>query len=317
MAGSENYSMARELFELTRPKEYVTYLSNINNGDRTGIAAFKETVFSNDYDVDTSYLHPKGQCTNNYHVYDMFGRLATMDGVETKKCMIREIESQQKFYQAKGNVVLSMLPLTLEDWIARHKHKRICADELCIFVLNVLFNRDTVIFTASKPWSTLDPTGHEHHRNFLSLCDFHLLNLGDNMFINLIPHEEERVFSTLPPGTMMSIFQTETPSETQFEFHYKIAPPVPNSEHIDASDKEDCEVIDYFPYCTAQTNPRNKQLVDVIDSYLTPYIKRLSQEQDVLKLRINWMTEINLQCLHAMVSHQTFSVITIYYQTTH
>ena len=240
----------------------------------------RETVFSNDYDIDTSYLRPKGRRTNNYHVYDMFGRLAGMDGVETKKCMIREIESQRKFYQAKGNVVLSMLRLTIEDWIAMYKHKRIRADELCIFALSVLFNRHTVIFTASKPWSTLDPTGHEHRQNFLSLCDFHLLNLGDNMFINLIPHEEECVFSTLPPGTTMSIFQTETSSETQFEFHYEITPPVPDNEHNDTSDKEDCEVIDYFPHHTARTNSRNKQLVDVIDGYLTPYMKRLSQEQD-------------------------------------
>ena len=93
--------------------------------------------------VDTSYLHPKRWHTNNYHVYGRFGRLASMDRVETKKCMI----------------------------------------------------------------------------NFLSLCDFHLLNLGDNMFINLIPHEEGRVFSTLPPGTTMSIFQTETRNNNLLSNH--------------------------------------------------------------------------------------------------
>ena len=118
MAGTKKSSMAHELFELTRPKDYVTYLSSINNRDRTGIAAFKQTSFSEDYDVDTSYLYPKGRRTNNYHVYDMFGRLAGMDGVETKKCMLQEIEARQSFYQARGNVVLSMLRLTIEDWIA-------------------------------------------------------------------------------------------------------------------------------------------------------------------------------------------------------
>ena len=150
----------------------------------------------------------------------------------------------------------------------------------CIFALNVLFDRHTVIFTASKPWTTLDPTGHENHSNFLSLCDFHLLNLGDNMFINLKLHEEERVFSTLPPGTTMSIFQTETPLETQYEFHYEITPPVINTDQVDTSDKEDCEVVDYFPHRTPRTNPRNKQLVDVIDGYLTPYMKQLSNAQE-------------------------------------
>ena len=219
MAGKKNSSMAHELFELTRPKDYVTYLSNINSRDRTGIAAFKQTSFSEDYDVDTSYLYPKGRRTNNYHVYDMFGRLAGMDGIETKKCMLQEIEAHQSFYQARGNVVLSMLRLTIEDWIAMHKHKRMRADELCVFALSVLFDRHTVIFTASKPWTTLDPVGHSNHNNFLTLCDFHLLNLGDNMYINLTPREEERVFSTLPPGTTMSFIETNTSTETQYELH--------------------------------------------------------------------------------------------------
>ena len=142
-------------------------------------------VFAQDYDVDTSFLYPKGRHMNTYHVYDLFVRLAGMDGVEVKKCMLHEVESQQKYFQAWSNVVLSLMKMTIEDWLALHRHKRARADKLCIFALNVLFNRHTVIFTSTKPWCTLDPLGHEHHTNFLSICDIHLLNLGDNMYINL------------------------------------------------------------------------------------------------------------------------------------
>ena len=198
----------------------------------------------------------------------MFGRLAGMDGIETKKCMLQEIEARQSFYQARGNVVLSMLRLTIEDWIAMHKHKRMRADELCVFALSVLFDRHIVIFTASKPWTTLDPAGHSNHNNFLTLCDFHLLNLGDNMYINLTPREEERVFSTLPPGTTMSFIETNTSTETQYELHYEITPPDMDNNPVNNSDTEDCAVVDYFPHRTPRTNPRNKQFVDVIDGYM-------------------------------------------------
>ena len=93
MAGSSNMSITRELFELTRSQEYVTYIPSINSRDRTGIAAFNETNFAEDYDVDTSFLYPKGCRMNTYHVYEQFGRLAGMDGTEVKKCMLHEVES--------------------------------------------------------------------------------------------------------------------------------------------------------------------------------------------------------------------------------
>ena len=254
MAGSSNMSITRELFELTRSLEYVTYIPSINSRDRTGIAAFNETNFEGDYDVDTSFLYPKERCMNTYHVYEQFGRLADMDGTEVKKCMLHEVESQKKYYQAQGNVVLSLMQMTIEDWIAMHRHKRARADELCIFALRVLFNRHTVIFTSTRPWCTMDPLGHEHHTNFLSICDIHLLNLGDNMYINLKPHEEARIVSTLPLGVTMSIFN----DTTQFhEISYEITPPV--LDNFSPNDPEDdCTVLDYYPHRTPDTRNKNK-----------------------------------------------------------
>ena len=237
-------SMAMELFEMIRPKEYVTYLSKINHGDRTGIAAFNQTPISQEYTVDTSLLYPSGRRVNTYHVYDMFGKVAGMDAKEVKQCMLDEIESRFSWYQAKSNVVLSIMETTLEDWIRQHRHRRLRADEICLFALSVLFGRHTVVFTATKPWCTLDPYGHENCSSFLSLCDFHLLNLGDNMFIKLEPKEEDRVFSTLPPGATMSFFQTDD----QYEINYEI--PVPQLSEFktpDTSDQE-CAIVDYIPH---------------------------------------------------------------------
>ena len=270
MAGSSNMSITRELFELTRSREYVTYIPSINSRDRTGIAAFNEMNFAEDYDVDTSFLYPKGRHMNTYHVYEQFGRLAGMDGTEVKKCMLHEAESQKKYYQARGNVVLSLMQMTIEDWIAMHRHKRARADELCIFALSVLFNRHTVIFTSTRPWCTMDPHGHEHHRNFLSICDIHLLNLGDNMFINLKPHEGARVVSTLPPGVTMSIFN----DTTQFhEISYEITPPV--LDNFTQNDPEDdCTVLDYYPHRTPDTRNRNRnQNNNQISTRSSPIVK--------------------------------------------
>ena len=272
MAGSSNMSITRELFELTRSREYVTYIPSINSRDRTGIAAFNETDFANDYDVDTSFLYPKGRRMNTYHVYEQFGRLAGMDGTEVKKCMLQEVESQKKYYQARGNVVLSLMQTTIEDWIAMHRYKRARADELCIFALSVLFNRHTVIFTSTKPWCTMDPHGHEHHRNFLSICDIHLLNLGDNMFINLKPREEARVFSTLPQGITMSIFN----DTTQFhEISYEITPPVLDNV-VQNNPEDDCTVLDYFPHRTPDTRKKNRNQNNKISTPSSPTVQEIA-----------------------------------------
>ena len=314
MAGSSNMSITRELFELTRSREYVTYIPSINSRDRTGIAAFNETNFAEDYDVDTSFLYPKGRRMNTYHVYEQFGRLAGMDGTEVKKCMLHEVESQKKYYQARGNVVLSLMQTTIEDWIAMHRHKRARADELCIFALSVLFNRHTVIFTSTKPWCTMDPHGHEHHRNFLSICDIHLLNLGDNMFINLKPREESRVFSTLPPGVTMSIFN----DTTQFhEISYEITPPV--LDNIAQNDPEDdCTVLDYYPHRTPDTRNRNKNQNNQISTLSSPTVKEtadLTVTNQPMNLIVNVDAEVapsgdDISCSN-MVGKRTENVLDV------
>ena len=293
MAGSSNMSITRELFELTRSREYVTYIPSINSRDRTGIAAFNETDFADGYDVDTSFLYPKGRRMNTYHVYEQFGRLAGMDGTEVKKCMLQEVESQKKYYQARGNVVLSLMQTTIEDWIAMHRHKRARADELCIFALSVLFNRHTVIFTSTKPWCTMDPHGHEHHRNFLSICDIHLLNLGDNMFINLKPREEARVFSTLPQGVTMSIFN----DTTQFhEISYEITPPVLDNI-VQNNPEDDCTVLDYYPHRTPDTRNRNRNQNNQISTLSSPTVQEtadLTVTNQPMNLTVNADDEVAL-----------------------
>ena len=136
-----------------------------------------------------------------------------------------------------------------------------------------------------------DPLGHEQHMNFLSICDIHLLNLGDNMYINLKPHEEARIISTLPPGVTMSIFN----DTTQFhEISYEITPPVLDS--FSPNDPEDdCTVLDYYPHRTPDTRSKNKNknndqistapshVLDVIDgsSNNQPMNLNISSDYDI------------------------------------
>ena len=52
------------------------------------------------------------------------------------------------------------------------------ADELAIFALSKIYQRHTVIFNASKPWSTLEPDGEILVEELFENCQIHLAYMG-------------------------------------------------------------------------------------------------------------------------------------------
>ena len=58
------------------------------------------------------------------------------------------------------------------------------ADELAIFALSKIYQRHTVIFNASKSWSTLEPNG-EMLEELYEYCQIHLFYMGKDQYATL------------------------------------------------------------------------------------------------------------------------------------
>ena len=73
------------------------------------------------------------------------------------------------------------------------------ADELAIFGLSKIYQRHTVIFNASKPWSTLEPDGEMLEEELFEKCQIHLAYMGKDQYATLHrkPFIEQAALPTL------------------------------------------------------------------------------------------------------------------------
>ena len=72
-------------------------------------------------------------------------------------------------------------------------------DELAIFALSKIYQRHTVIFNASKPWSTLEPDGEMLEEELFENCQIHLAYMGKDQYATLHkkPFIEQAALPTL------------------------------------------------------------------------------------------------------------------------
>ena len=71
------------------------------------------------------------------------------------------------------------------------------ADELAIFALSKIYQRHTVIFNASKPWSTLEPNGEILVEELFENCQIHLAYMGKDQYATL--HRKPFIKRAEPP----------------------------------------------------------------------------------------------------------------------
>ena len=70
-------------------------------------------------------------------------------------------------------------------------------DELPIFALSKIYQRHTVIFNASKQWSTLEPDGEMLEEQLFENCQIHLAYMGKDQYATL--HRKPFIEQAAPP----------------------------------------------------------------------------------------------------------------------
>ena len=87
---------------------------------------------------------------------------------------------------------------TLNEWCTEMEKLTTRADKLAIFALSKIYQRHTVIFNASKPWSTLEPDGEMLEEELFEHCQIHLAYTGKDQYATL--HRKPFSVQNAPPS---------------------------------------------------------------------------------------------------------------------
>ena len=76
--------------------------------------------------------------------------------------------------------------MDLDLWLKKQKLKKFKPDELCLYALNVIHHRHTIVYTEFQPWCTVDRKPGMRLETMEEACETRLVFLGDNLFGELL-----------------------------------------------------------------------------------------------------------------------------------
>ena len=99
--GTGSGSIAKELFEAIRLRDYCAYITKLNKADIMTPKEFTNSIYSQDYVLDTRICY-HGRKINRDHVYDIFSDFSGTDGTTAKMDMLNEITENYDWYESRG-----------------------------------------------------------------------------------------------------------------------------------------------------------------------------------------------------------------------
>ena len=101
-------------------------------------------------------------------------------------------------------MILGFKNLVLNEWCEVMAKQTTSADKLAIFALSKIYQRHTVIFNASKPWSTLEPDSEMLEEELFENCQIHLAYMWKDQYATL--HRKPFIEQAAPP-TLKSMLE--------------------------------------------------------------------------------------------------------------
>ena len=139
------------------------------------------------------------QKINKQCIFELFRVITQESATDVRSNMIARICLDPLYYKCIGHVILGFKNIVLNEWCDVMAKPTTSADELAIFALSKIYQRHTVIFNASKPWSTLEPDGEILEEELFENCQIHLAYMGKDQYATLHrkPFIEQAALPTL------------------------------------------------------------------------------------------------------------------------
>ena len=120
-----------------------------------------------------------GRKLDRDHVFEFFASYSGEDPADIREGMLVKMRLDHRYYTQVGSIVIGVKGL--DAWMAKMSKPTTPADELVIFMLSKLYNRHTVIYNSTQPWTTLLNVPSDLW-NLHTKCDIHLVYVGRNMY---------------------------------------------------------------------------------------------------------------------------------------
>ena len=130
-------------------------------------------------------------------IFELFGAISQESAVDVRCKMVERIRLDPLYYKRIGHVILGFKNLVLNEWSDVMAKQTTSADKLTIFALSKIYQRHTVIFNASKPWSTLEPDSAMLEEELFENCQIHLAYMGKDQYAML--HRKPFIEQAAPP----------------------------------------------------------------------------------------------------------------------
>ena len=177
-------SIARELLDEIDIFEHTRVAHHIPRSAEISLKYFETSGLSDEYflDLDDVFLKNKRKLLkfrmpNPDHVYEIFGKYSHENADVVRSSIVDYITCDPVSFNERMVVVLTMLRVTLDEWLLRIKNPKSPADEAVVYGLCQLYSRHALAYTTGSVWCTLEIHGKCSLQDVKRNCDIHLVFL--------------------------------------------------------------------------------------------------------------------------------------------
>ena len=208
MAAESSSSMLQELYSTISPHEYSDYINYIIPSNCVSLSDFQKSSLSDEYWVDTSICYDINGVREDM-LFELFGCFSQDDPTMVHANMLTEVKQYKEWYERAVFIMNIMKSTDLDTWLNIMKYEGIKGNEIALYALARVYQRHVIVYTKSRPWTTVNFTSKMTEEKLPEVCDIDLLYMGNHVFAEL-KRKEKRV-APIPAPARTSIISTKPP----------------------------------------------------------------------------------------------------------
>ena len=216
---------------------------------------FETSGLSDEYFLDLNDVFLKNKrkllkfrSPNPDHVYEIFGNYSHENADVVRSSIVDYITCDPTSFSERMVVVLTMLRVTLDEWLLRIKNPKSPADEAVVYDLCQLYSRHALAYTTGSVWSTLEIHGKCSLGDVKHHCDIHLVFLEGGVLGHL--HKKPSVPKLMSGSGKDTHISVSEPTKPESNLDHTYSSPVPRIQqnvavpktHQDHTYAEDSDV---------------------------------------------------------------------------
>ena len=177
-------SIAKELLDEINVFEHTRVARHIPRSAEISLKYFETSGLADEYflDLDDVFIKNKRKLLkfrtpNPDHVYEIFGKFSHENANVVRSSIVDYITCDPASFRERMVVVLTMLRMTLDEWLLRIKNPKSPADEAVVYGLCQLYFRHALAYTTGSVWSMLEIHGKCLLQDIKRHCDIHVVFL--------------------------------------------------------------------------------------------------------------------------------------------